>query len=154
MMSSSSNMQRTSRGTSLAVLGAVVGAVLGAVVAACVAAPAAAAQAPVARDTIVTLAAGQTARVASGVTLTFVRVANDSRCPAGAQCVWAGELRIALSLNTNGETSAFDLSTMSEPSATVKQFSLAFVSTLACPEKRRGAAKTECAVIRVKDAAR
>ncbi|MEZ5286852.1 MAG: hypothetical protein R2712_18995 [Vicinamibacterales bacterium] len=36
---------------------------------------------------------------ASGATITFVRVSEDSRCPTGTTCIWAGdaivELRVA-----------------------------------------------------------
>lgn len=35
-----------------------------------------------------------------GLTLTPVMVAEDSRCPAGAQCVWAGLTRVSTAVNT------------------------------------------------------
>jgi len=46
-------------------------------------------------DTTVTLRAGQSA-VFGGVRVTFLQIVADSRCPEGAQCVWAGEAAVKL----------------------------------------------------------
>ncbi len=35
---------------------------------------------------------------AENLQLTFLRVVEDSRCPKGAQCIWAGQAIIALSI--------------------------------------------------------
>lgn len=41
------------------------------------------------------LHAGETAEVeTTGLSLTFVRVDSDSRCPADTLCVWAGEAKV------------------------------------------------------------
>jgi hypothetical protein len=49
------------------------------------------------------LAPGQTAVVdGGGLTVTFVKVAEDSRCPTGVQCVWAGNGAVALEPSTQG----------------------------------------------------
>ena len=43
------------------------------------------------------LGVGQTSRVAgTEASVTFVRVVEDSRCPKGVQCVWAGNATIEL----------------------------------------------------------
>jgi hypothetical protein len=44
-----------------------------------------------------TLAVAGRAEVAPGGILTFERVVSDSRCPVDVTCVWAGEIRVALS---------------------------------------------------------
>ncbi|MBD8529199.1 MULTISPECIES: hypothetical protein [unclassified Massilia] len=44
-----------------------------------------------------TLAPGQSAEVAPGVTVTFESF-EDSRCPPGVQCVWAGKLSYRFSI--------------------------------------------------------
>lgn len=45
----------------------------------------------------VTLRAGETYEVPGrGATVTFVRVTEDSRCPTGVTCVWAGDAAIEL----------------------------------------------------------
>lgn len=44
----------------------------------------------------VALGPGQTASLANGGALRYVRLVNDSRCPPDVQCVWAGDAVIAL----------------------------------------------------------
>ena len=44
----------------------------------------------------VQLGIGETARLADGSRLSYLRLVNDSRCPPGVQCVWAGDAEIAL----------------------------------------------------------
>lgn len=48
----------------------------------------------------VSLAVSGQAEVAPGLLLTFERVVADSRCPVDVTCVWAGEIRVALSLDS------------------------------------------------------
>ena len=50
------------------------------------------------------------ADVAPAATLTFVDIVSDSRCPKGAQCVWAGEVTIAMKLATPLGNKSFELS--------------------------------------------
>jgi len=48
----------------------------------------------------VRLAPGQSLRLPrEGLTLRFLEVPHDSRCPIGARCVWAGVARIRLTFN-------------------------------------------------------
>ncbi len=44
----------------------------------------------------VSLGMGQPARLADGSELTYTRLIDDSRCPAGVQCAWEGSAEIAL----------------------------------------------------------
>jgi hypothetical protein len=42
---------------------------------------------------------GQTARLAlTGLTITFKALGEDSRCPEGADCIWAGNARVILTV--------------------------------------------------------
>ena len=50
----------------------------------------------------VTLERGASAELAPGVTLTFEAV-DDSRCPPGVQCVWAGRLGYRFSIRRGGD---------------------------------------------------
>lgn len=53
------------------------------------------------------LAIGQSATISSEkMTLEFIAVTADSRCPSGAQCIWAGEAKctIVISLDGNAQT--------------------------------------------------
>ncbi len=47
-----------------------------------------------------TLAVAGQAEVVPGMVLTLERVVADSRCPVDVTCVWAGEIRVALSLES------------------------------------------------------
>lgn len=51
------------------------------------------------------LRVGQTAvlRGAAGPRVGFTAVREDSRCPAGATCVWAGDAVVAIAVTTAGE---------------------------------------------------
>lgn len=52
------------------------------------------------------LTVGQSAQLASGqITMTFVEVAEDSRCPRGVECVWAGQVVVVLDVSENGQSS-------------------------------------------------
>lgn len=52
----------------------------------------------------------------AGLRVAFERVAEDSRCPEGVQCVWAGNARARFSAtDRKGECVEFDLNTGVEP---------------------------------------
>ena len=54
------------------------------------------------------LAAGQTAVLASeALRVTFETVSNDSRCPAGATCVWEGDASARFTLAKQGQEKSF-----------------------------------------------
>ena len=69
-----------------------------ALLAGCATAPAAdhPATGAVADGSQVQLGIGESARLADGGRLTYLRLVNDSRCPPDVQCVWAGDAEIAL----------------------------------------------------------
>ncbi len=63
-----------------------------------------------------TLRVGREARVGT-VRVKFAGVADDSRCPMNAICVWQGNARIRLELSGAGESAARELNTFVEPVA-------------------------------------
>lgn len=68
------------------------------------------------RPGAVTLARGASAELAPGVVLTFEAV-DDSRCPPGVQCVWAGRLIYRFSIRRGSDApESFTLSP-TEPEA-------------------------------------
>ncbi len=81
-------------------------------------------------DTEFTLAVGQTATVAGeDLSIEFVEVVSDSRCPKGATCVWAGEASCLVDITTRGSTDRVTLTQpgLSSPStATVAGYDIAF----------------------------
>jgi hypothetical protein len=70
--------------------------------AACIALAACAAPAAPRPAGTFTLERGASTDVAPGVTLTFESV-DDSRCPPGVQCVWAGRLSYRFSIRRGGD---------------------------------------------------
>lgn len=48
------------------------------------------------------LKAGAAATLPDGARLTFEKVSGDSRCPMDANCVWAGDATVAISLARSG----------------------------------------------------
>lgn len=58
------------------------------------------------------LKAGVTASLPNGASLTFEKVNEDSRCPAGAQCIWAGDAVVAVTLKpSKGSAESHELHT-------------------------------------------
>ena len=56
------------------------------------------------------LKAGVTASLPNGTRLTFERVKEDSRCPSGAQCIWAGVAVVTVRLQApKGEPESRDV---------------------------------------------
>ncbi|WP_111511379.1 hypothetical protein [Mycobacterium kyogaense] len=85
-----------------------------------------------AAEPVLVLAGGQQAGVAgSAVTVRFERVLEDSRCPALVDCVWAGQARIALVVESAGtppqtiELSTYPASETTGPTAQVGGHSVA-----------------------------
>lgn len=63
-------------------------------------------------DASETLALGESREIEGreGLHLRFVRVTEDSRCPTGVTCVWAGRARVELELGSaDGEPETFEL---------------------------------------------
>lgn len=55
------------------------------------------------------LARGKTAGLEGrGMRIRFECVSEDSRCPTGVQCVWAGDARVVLRLSEAGRAAAVD----------------------------------------------
>jgi hypothetical protein len=52
-----------------------------------------------------TFAPGQSVTVGGEVKVKFVNVTEDSRCPKGVQCIWAGQVVCLLELTAGGKTS-------------------------------------------------
>jgi len=71
-------------------------------------------------DTDITIALGQSAVIApAGVTIRFDAVTEDSRCPADANCVWAGRAGAKLAVVIDASEQPFELH--SDPEATRAQ---------------------------------
>lgn len=63
-----------------------------------------------------TMHAGEQVTLADASALRYVRVTNDSRCPPGVQCIWAGDAEVAFEwTSASGATTAFSLHTGKDP---------------------------------------
>jgi hypothetical protein len=45
----------------------------------------------------------------------FVDVLEDSRCPKGVHCIWAGNAKISIEVGQNNQTKKIELNTLLEP---------------------------------------
>src|SRR5215217_5584912 len=64
---------------------------------------------PTSLDGSVVLAAGQTVELTSDLSIGFVAVVGDSRCPINAGCIQAGDAIVRLALISNNTRGARDL---------------------------------------------
>ena len=61
------------------------------------------------------LKVGTEAQLAPGVSLQFLEVTGDSRCPASVQCIQAGEATVRVQLSVSGQGRLLELSTNPTP---------------------------------------
>lgn len=79
---------------------------------------------PMIAEGMIALTAGQSAEIAPGTELRFDKVVSDSRCPANVQCVWAGEVKIALTLSSPEGKASIELSQSTSPKAAAQSFQI------------------------------
>lgn len=95
-----------------------------------------------------TLAVAGQAEVIPGIVVTLERVVADSRCPVDVTCVWAGEVRVALSLEspqTEAPRLEFELATTA-PKAAARGLEFELLGALPVP---RSTAKIAAADYRI-----
>jgi hypothetical protein len=83
-------------------------------------------------DQTVTLAIGSEDHLSTHLSLSADRVVTDSRCPAGASCVWEGEAVIALTLRSPDGSFPFLLSDHAGP-ANAGGYQVALISVAPKP---------------------
>ncbi len=66
-------------------------------------------------DEPIIIAYGRAVSIPSGPALRFAAVEEDSRCPAGVQCIWAGNARVRIDAIFDGETQKLRLNTTVDP---------------------------------------
>ncbi|HEU0080654.1 MAG TPA: hypothetical protein VFQ72_01340 [Candidatus Paceibacterota bacterium] len=81
-----------------------------------------------------TVAVGQSASF-DGITITPLTVAEDSRCAAGVQCVWAGTVRVAVRSDLAAGSSRQDVIALGSTTP-IGTFAVSLVSVT--PDKRAG----------------
>jgi hypothetical protein len=73
----------------------------------------------------------------AGLTITFVELVEDSRCPEGVDCIWAGNGEVTLLVKKRGlyKSVLFELNTTSEPkSFTYQGYEIALVKLAPYPK--------------------
>ena len=101
----------------------------------------------------VVLGFGDEVTVASATQLRFVRVVNDSRCPKGVQCVWAGEVKIEFELTSPSGKTRFELASSRSPGTAVGLMQFELKDYGACPPGSNRLADAECAAVAITTAA-
>ena len=76
----------------------------------------------------------ETVDLTRGARITPLKVLEDSRCPIGVQCVWAGQVRVSVMIDTKGGSSTAAL-TGGKPVSTAAG---ALELTQIAPTKRKG----------------
>lgn len=82
-----------------------------------------------------------------GLTITFARLITDSRCPLDAQCIWAGEVKIAVTADQAGAPVTLELGD-AQPQGTYRGYSIHLVSVDPYPALGTGD-RPRSAVLRV-----
>lgn len=73
--------------------------------------------------------------VRSNLTVKFVSLVEDSRCPEGADCVWAGNAKIKIEVGKGGKKQIFEIGTNLEPkSAAFRGYLIELVSLTPVPK--------------------
>lgn len=55
----------------------------------------------------------------SNLTVQFVSLVEDSRCPKDTNCIWAGNAKIRIKVSKAKQSKTFELNTFTEPKAAV-----------------------------------
>lgn len=84
----------------------------------------------------------------AGMKLTFTALVEDSRCPEGVDCIWAGNGKISLTVKKGRHKSvSFDLNTTTEPRSFVYQgFEITLVKLAPYPKKDQTIKKSDYVV--------
>ena len=79
-------------------------------------------------DRQLVLAPGQRTNVAAGVSVRFITVTADSRCPADAICVWAGDATVRIDVSSGGDNAEQDLHTANKQPVSYRDLRIELVS--------------------------
>jgi hypothetical protein len=90
-------------------------------------------------ETIALRAGTQRTTARGELTIKFVTVMEDSRCPVGVNCVWAGNAKIRLKVtDRRGRTKMMELNTNAEPKIDqVGRYSISVVNLTPKPVQNR-----------------
>src|SRR5690242_2857181 len=55
----------------------------------------------------------------AGFKIKFVEMVEDSRCPEGTNCIWAGNAKVKIEVRGKGSARSFELNSTTEPTVIV-----------------------------------
>jgi hypothetical protein len=67
------------------------------------------------------------------ICISFDSLENDSRCPSGSNCIWAGEARIKITFSNAGDKKSFVLSTLTTQDTTISHYKIRLVDVTPYP---------------------
>ena len=71
----------------------------------------------------VVLKVGETTQITTeNLTIKFDEVLNDSRCPDGAMCIWAGQVQCLITIDLNGKKEQITLTQLGSSGSTVQTY--------------------------------
>jgi hypothetical protein len=85
----------------------------------------------------VTVAQGKTASVVDGLSVRFVSVSGDSRCPADATCIQGGDAIVKLQLISSNDTNEVELHTGNMQPATSGNLTVELIQLMPYPFSSR-----------------
>jgi hypothetical protein len=104
-------------------------------------------EAPQAWPTSLVLGIGERVPLAGG-SLVLQRIAADSRCPKGAQCIWAGEVTLAFEYTpAGGAARGFQLSERTTPRTSLGSHDIELTGFAPCPAGHTPASPSGCASV-------
>lgn len=72
----------------------------------------------------------------SNLTIKFVSLIEDSRCPEGTNCVWAGNAKIKIEVGKGGKKETFEVNTnLGQKGATYHGYAIEFISLTPAPKE-------------------
>ena len=110
-------------------------------------------EAPQAWPTSLVLGIGERVPLAGG-SLVLQRIAADSRCPKGAQCIWAGEVTLAFEYAPPaGAARAFQLSQRTAPRTSLGSHDIELTDFAPCPAGHTPPSPAGCASVAFRESA-
>lgn len=101
----------------------------------------------------IVISVGEETAIAPDMRLRLLRIVADSRCPKGAQCVWAGEVTLEFELGGPDGKKRFELSGSHAPRTAVGSRQFELTAYQACPAGTGRMADAECATVAISAAA-
>ncbi len=89
----------------------------------------------------------------ASVTVCFIKLVSESRCPTGAECIWEGYAECEFSINVDGENKSFRLATLKNlllnTDTTINGSKISLVSVLPYPDITKPSSEPYTAILKI-----